>query len=339
MVSRLLPSNLTVTRIALLLFVLICNQAYADVAGGLSASKRGDYATAFSEFSIAASKDDPVAQNLLGTMYAQGLGVERNYKLAFDWFQKAQALGSAEAMANLARMYAKGLGVPQNNTAALQYLGDAALAGFQPAILRMAEIYERGELGVAPDPTTALAWRARLHGAQAEVGIERVAPPKERKAMAKDEQPPVRKATTATLAKPTIADKAVGADVEKRELFAKQVLQRIEDYRQRERKLFVASTDETPSIAAYLQELRAQLTKRLATVFSAAKPGESMIVTLSILRDGTVRDIEMSRGSGNPKTDRKTLSSLKRLARLKPLPAEFLESADVLVVAVRLPIE
>lgn len=329
----------TVTRIALLpllLFALICNAADAGLDIGIAAYKRGDYAAALSEFSIAAAKDDPVAQNLLGTMYAQGLGVERNYKLAMDWFFRAQALGFPGAMANLAKMYAEGLGVPQNNTAAVQYFREAALAGYQPAILRMAEIYERGHLGVAPDKSMALEWRARLRGAAAAVSEVRATPAK---AVASEDPSGVSKATTAPLPKPSSRDKAVPTPVDKDAQFEKQVLQRLENYHPRERKLFVASTDNTPSIAAYLKELRAQLASRLVTAFSDAKPEERMIVTLAIRRDGTLKDIELSQGSGNPKTNRRVLSSLKKLAHLQPLPLETEGNADVLVVTIRLPID
>ncbi|MDD5176373.1 MAG: TonB C-terminal domain-containing protein [Sterolibacterium sp.] len=323
-------------RIALLLFALICTEAAADVDGGIAAYKRGEFAAAFAEFSVAAGKDDPFAQNVLGTMYVQGRGVRQDYKLAMDWFYKAQILGFPEAMANLAKMYAQGLGVPQNNAAALQYYREAAFAGFQPAILRMAEIYEKGELGVAPDATLALAWRVRLRGGPVEASKVRVMPAT---AVATEDQSGVRKAPAASLPKPASKDQAVPAPVDNGALFEKQVFKRLENNRPRARKLFVASTDNTPSLAGYLKELRTQLGSLLAPAFSASKPDERMIVTLTIPRDGTLTDIELSQGSGNPKTDRRVLSSLKKLTRLRPLPAEIEGGADTLVVSVGLPIE
>lgn len=329
-------SGEAVAKVALLLLALFCSAAHATVEDGVAAYKRGDYALAFSEFSIAAGKDDSFSQNVLGTMYAQGQGVERNYKLALDWFFKAQALGSPEAMANLAKMYASGLGVPKNNGAALQYYRNAALAGFQPAILRMAEIYERGEFGVVPDTSMGFYWRTRLRGGQNEVSNLRTAPAK---AVTTLDQPSAGWLTTTILPKPSRRDKAVRARVGNDELFEKQLFQRLENSRQRERKLFVASTDNTPAIAAYLKELRAQIKNQLAAVFSSAKADESMIVTLSILRDGSLKVIELSHASGNQKTNGRVLASLKQLKRLEPLPAETAGSADVLVVSVRLPVE
>lgn len=319
---------------ALVLIALNCSAANADVEKGIAAYQRRDYATAFAEFSITAGKDDAFSQNVLGTMYAQGHGVERNYKLAMDWFFKAQTLGSAEAMSNLAKMYELGLGVPQNNMAALQYYGDAARAGFQPAITRMIEIYTRGELGVTPDLRVALDWRDRLHGPQAVASPAAPARPVPPKAQASQKQ-----AASAALPQAAPRDGAARPQFDKGALLEQQLMQRLANYRQSERKLFVASTDKIPSLAAYLTELRTLLKSRLASVFSSAKPDDSMIVTLAILRDGSLKDIELSQASGNRKTDARVLASLKQLARLKPLPAETAANAEVLMVSVRLPID
>ena len=323
-----------VARLMLLLLALVYHDAKAEFADGVAAYRRGEYAAAFSEFTIAAARNNLVAQNVLGTMYAEGLGVERNDQLAIDWFLKAQARGSAEAMANLAKMYALGRGVAQNNTTALQYYGDAALSGFQPAILRMAEIYEKGELGVTPDKELALGWRARLRAVQSaaanvSAGAVRAA----------EKVDPSRMTKVAPMPKPSSPEKVAHVRVDRTALFEKQVFGRLENYRQRERKLFVSSTDETQPIAAYLKELRVQLASRLGAAFSASRPDERMIVSLSIRRDGTLRDLELSRSSGNPRTDSRVLSSLKTLERLQPLPAVTADAADILVVTVRLPIE
>lgn len=330
----------TATKFALMLLVLICHEAgagaEADVDAGVAAYGRGEYSAAFSEFSIAARKDYPFAQNMLGIMYAKGLGVERNYSLAMDWFYKAQVLGSSEAMANLAKMHEEGLGVAQNNATALRFFRDAALAGFQPAMLRLAEIYEKGELGVAPDKSQAQDWRARLRRAQGEIGNLGAEPAKPLTAAGPAE---VNRAATKALPNAPARDKTVATRADTDALSEQQLIQRLENYRQRERKLFVASTDSTPSTAAYLKQLRAQLAGLLATAVASAQPEERMIVTLSILRDGKLKAIEPSQASGNPKTDRMVMSSLKKLDRVPPLPAETGADVDVLVVSVSLPIE
>jgi hypothetical protein len=326
-----------VKTIALLLFACMCFDVSADVKGGIAASKRGDYATAFAEFNIAASKDDAFAQNALGTMYAQGIGVERNYKLALDWFFRAQALGSPEAMANLGKMHETGIGVPQNNAVALRYYREAAIDGFPPAILRMAEIHENGDLGVAVDKAAARGWRARLHPAEDAAGETReepdtaVAPPAAR--------PKATSAATTVVSGLSSGVAAARTHADRIDLLERQLALRLEKYRQRERKLFVASTDKTPTLAAYLTEARARLAGLLTESFSASTLREKLIVSLSIRKDGRLSNVELDQDSGNARTNSRILSILKEAKAFQVLPAAIAKDIDVLVVTFRLPLE
>ncbi|MFA7279344.1 MAG: TonB C-terminal domain-containing protein [Sterolibacterium sp.] len=323
---------------ALLLVALTCGAAEGDIEKGIAAYRRGDYTAAFAEFKIAASQDDPFSQNVLGTLYADGHGVDVNYKLALDWFSKAQALGSVEATVNLARMYESGLGVPRNQAAALQYYRDAARAGFQPAIVRMAEIHARGELGVTPDRQVVLDWHQRLSGPAARFGpavtLRPAAPPVP--AVGSGVLVPV---VGSGVRVPVNMKKAALASLDKDAIFEKQLWQRLDRYQHSERKWFVAATESTPVLAAYLKDLRAQLKGRSAAAFIAAKREESMLVTLAILRDGALRDVELSQGSGNSGRDHRVLASLRQLKRFDPWPAQADGSADVLMVTARLPID
>ncbi len=322
--------------LSLLLLALICSEARADVAGGIAAYHRGDYPAALSEFRIAADQDDPFAQNLLGLMYVQGLGVQRNYQLALDWFSKAQVLGLPDAMANLAKMYADGLGVTKNDATALRYYRDAALSGFRPALSLMVKIYEKGGLGVAPDAEKALFWRARLHGAMGKSDQPRSAAAQAPAPLAPSV---VRAAKPPALPKTARRGKPIRPAAENEASFEQRVFRQLEQYQRRERKLFVGSNDSTPALGAYLQNLRTRLQRLLATAFPASKPAATMMVSYSILRDGTLKGVELSHSSGNRNTDRKVLALSKTLTGLPPLPAAIAATTDVLVVTVGLPIE
>ena len=46
---------------------------------------------------------------VLGVLYADGLGVPRDYALAAAWYRKAADAGDTIAMANLGSMYIQGL--------------------------------------------------------------------------------------------------------------------------------------------------------------------------------------------------------------------------------------
>ncbi len=320
------------TAIACLAWALVCCRANADVSGGLAAYKRGDYPLAFAEFQLAAAKDDPYAQNAIGSLYAQGLGVQRNDKRAVDWFFKAQALGHAEAAANLAAMYEAGLGLPRDADAALKYYREAASAEYQPAILRLAEIYESGELGVTPDIVMAQQFRARL-------GKSLDEPRNLAAVSAAAAHIPPAPTTMAEMTAGPAPHKATRAPQGSAAALESLVLRRIEQYRLRERKLFVASSDNRQALKGYLGDLRAQLKKRLAPAFAAALQQERLLVTLSIRQDGTLAETQLDKGTGNARIDTRVLAALKGLPPLAQLPEEMAASVDILVVTVRLPIE
>lgn len=340
----MLTTRRLATGITILMLAMLCTPADADVESGIAAYQRGDFAAALTEFREAARQNDPLAMNVLGIMYAEGRAIERNDKLAVDLFFRAQALGSLEAGANLGRMFADGRGVPKDNAEALKHYRDSALGGYVPAMRRLAEIYQKGDLGVAPDPAQAEEWRARLGGTPA--GLMQLRPvPKETVAapeIPRDKKPERKPAPPAKAAPAAVAasrEAPVVGQADSGGQFEKRVLEQLEKYRQRERKLPVASTDTTPALAPYLRDLRARLKQPLENVFSGSKPAARMTVSLAILRDGTLRGIEVDQASGDAGLDRKVLASLKQLGRLPPLPAAVRETADVLEVTLRLPID
>lgn len=77
----------------------------------------------------AAERDEPNAQNLLGSAYETGKGVEKSYQAAFEWYQKAANQGLPLAQFNLAILYINGTGTEKNYDKALGLLEQAAKAG------------------------------------------------------------------------------------------------------------------------------------------------------------------------------------------------------------------
>lgn len=69
---------------------------------------------AFKYYSMAASQEDKIAINNLGSLYFSGIGVEKNTLKAAQMFNKAAKLGNHEAALNLAVIY---LGTPSANSA------------------------------------------------------------------------------------------------------------------------------------------------------------------------------------------------------------------------------
>ena len=115
-------------------------------------------------------------QNLLGTMYAEGLGVPKDAIKAFEWYHKAANQGDAEAQFYLGLMYATGRGVTKNEIRAYAWFNISAARNYRDAAVRrdalekamtaeqraaaqnhLGEMYAIG-IGVPKDATKAVEW-------------------------------------------------------------------------------------------------------------------------------------------------------------------------------------
>ncbi|MCG2839388.1 hypothetical protein L6Q21_00155 [Sandaracinobacter sp. RS1-74] len=96
---------------------------------GLSAFKAGDHKAAQRHFRTLASRGDPAAETLLGTMAANGQGGARDDAVAAAWFLRAARRGYAPAQLALADSFARGRGVPQDLARARTLARAAAVQG------------------------------------------------------------------------------------------------------------------------------------------------------------------------------------------------------------------
>ena len=137
--------------------VLAARQARARFAEGVTAYKRGDYATAFGEFRPLAEQGNANAQFALGVVYAEGNGVPQDYARAVTWYRKAAEQGNAVAQHNLGVMYGKGEGVRQDYAHAVTWYRRAAEQGNAVAQHNLGVMYGKGE-GVPQDYVQAHKW-------------------------------------------------------------------------------------------------------------------------------------------------------------------------------------
>jgi TPR repeat protein len=96
--------------------------AFADTAAGLAAFKNKDYQRAYREWKAAADAGQAEAQFDLGLLYAQGLGVRRDFTAAASWYRKSAEQGNAEAQYALGQMYSRGWGIPRDEADAIRWL-------------------------------------------------------------------------------------------------------------------------------------------------------------------------------------------------------------------------
>ena len=94
---------------------------------------------------------------LLGTVYAEGLGVPVDATVAADWYRKAGERGHVLAQHNLGNVYFAGDGAPQSDSAAARWWRLAAEQDDAIAQYRLGFLYEEGR-GVLPNDSLAAVW-------------------------------------------------------------------------------------------------------------------------------------------------------------------------------------
>jgi TPR repeat protein len=116
-----------------------------------------DFAEAEKWIRKAADKGIANAQNALGGLYDDGLGVPQDKSLAVQWYQKAADQGLIASEFALAGAYYKGSGVPKDLPLSLRWLEKAAGQGDAEAQYNAGSMYEKGR-GGAQDAAKAVFW-------------------------------------------------------------------------------------------------------------------------------------------------------------------------------------
>lgn len=130
-------------------------------------TKPSDTKCALRYLTASASGGRASAKSLLGWMYAQGAGVERDTELAEKLYLEAATAGDQSARNNLGELYETGRGVKEDRVRAFEYYRLAAEAGFVPAQFNLGRLYAAGT-GTERDFVKARLWlgRALKGGAQ-----------------------------------------------------------------------------------------------------------------------------------------------------------------------------
>jgi hypothetical protein len=128
--------------------------------GSCYANGRGvvrNYAEAARWYRLSAEQGYAVAQNRLGVCYSKGLGVAPNYAVAVEWYRKAAEQGNAFAEDNLGTCYTSGRGVARDYTEAVKWFRPSAGQGCAVAQNHLGICYSKG-LGVPQDYAVAVEW-------------------------------------------------------------------------------------------------------------------------------------------------------------------------------------
>jgi uncharacterized protein len=124
--------------------------AQFQLAEQLRGSSPPDYQAALKWYSLAAQKGHRAAQNNLGTMYLNGLGVEQSATEAVSWYRRAAEQGEPIAQYNLGTRYRVGGGVPLDLNEAVRWFTLSAEQGYPDAMNDLGVAYRFGN-GVQRD--------------------------------------------------------------------------------------------------------------------------------------------------------------------------------------------
>ena len=99
---------------ALLIIALIAPSAgFAEIETARDMMENGQFKQAMQELLPAARSGNADAEELIGVMYAMGLGVERDDVRAFDWYLRSAMKGHAGAQSGVGWYYEVGRGIPE----------------------------------------------------------------------------------------------------------------------------------------------------------------------------------------------------------------------------------
>jgi len=94
------------------LFLLAPTVSFADVQDAKDLMESGKFVEAREHLLPAAQAGNADAEELIGVMYAMGLGVERDDERAFDWYLRASLKGHPGAQSGIGWYYEVGRGLP-----------------------------------------------------------------------------------------------------------------------------------------------------------------------------------------------------------------------------------
>jgi hypothetical protein len=103
----------------------------------------------------AAERGDGTAMLVLGMLYFDGKGVDRDYKAALSWWRAAAEAGNNRARNNIGYVFLQGLGVQQNYREAAKWFEVSASNKDAYAYKNLGRMHEEGR-GFPFDPRKAL---------------------------------------------------------------------------------------------------------------------------------------------------------------------------------------
>lgn len=123
---------------------LAASPAYAGVEEGRDFMEAGEFTKAMQEFLPAARSGNADAEELIGVLYAMGLGVERDDQRAFEWYLRSSLKGHPGAQSGIGWYYEVGRGMPAPDLVrAYMWYTLSAIGGDPDAAISLEEVVKK----------------------------------------------------------------------------------------------------------------------------------------------------------------------------------------------------
>lgn len=123
---------------------LLAAPALAEIEEGRDLMEAGRFEEAMEAFWPAARSGNADAEELIGVMYALGLGVEQDYVRAFEWYLRSAMKGHPGAQSGVGWYYEVGLGMPAPDlTRAYMWYVLSAIGGDPDAAISQEEVVKK----------------------------------------------------------------------------------------------------------------------------------------------------------------------------------------------------
>ena len=124
--------------------VLISNLVFADIEEARDAMEANQFNEAMQLLRPAANAGNADAEELIGILYAMGLGVERDDRRAFEWYLRSAMKGHAGAQSGIGWYYEVGRGLPEIDwVRAYMWYTLSAIGGDPDALISQEEIVKK----------------------------------------------------------------------------------------------------------------------------------------------------------------------------------------------------
>lgn len=118
--------------------------AWAEMEEARDLMEAGEYIAAYEALWPAARSGNAEAEELIGVLYALGLGVERDDERAFEWYLRASMKGHPGAQSGIGWYYEVGRGMPAPDLVrAYMWYTLSAIGGDPDAAISLEEVVKK----------------------------------------------------------------------------------------------------------------------------------------------------------------------------------------------------